>query len=187
MEPKAKAKVKTASSSPKARMQAALQGVLKELKGEGRDSVRQPASLRGGSKRKVASNQRLSKRLCAEQAVVSGGLAARAAATTAAHGTAKAASSDSAPAAGSSASHGSGDGACSAGTDSSMQQLNQGQHGVTVKVEKDGGWPAEFQSLRGQPFDRGEYDRLRQQFYTERSVVAGARESTTRSGRRRVT
>lgn len=59
---------------------------------------------------------------------------------------------------------------------------------VKVKVEKDGGWPEEFQELRRQPFNAGDCARLHGIFFTKRPLVAGSRESTTRSGRtRRVT
>lgn len=53
--------------------------------------------------------------------------------------------------------------------------------------EQDGGWTTEFQSLRVLPFDRAEYDRLYDFFFTEYEVCAGARESRTRGGTLRVT
>ena len=58
---------------------------------------------------------------------------------------------------------------------------------IAIKQEADGGWPAEFQSLRALEFDRAEYDRLHELFFAEYSVYAGARESRTRGGTLRVT
>jgi hypothetical protein len=58
---------------------------------------------------------------------------------------------------------------------------------VTVKSEADGGWTAEFQPLREKPFDASDYKRLHDLFFTEHAIEAGARESVTRGGRRRVT
>ena len=55
---------------------------------------------------------------------------------------------------------------------------------AVIKQEQDGGWTAEFQSLRALPCDRAEYDRLHDLFFTEYNVCAGARESLTRSQRR---
>jgi hypothetical protein len=58
---------------------------------------------------------------------------------------------------------------------------------VKVKVEQDGGWPAEFQQLRQKPFDEADYARLHEIFFAKRPVVAGSRESRTRHGTLRVT
>ena len=58
---------------------------------------------------------------------------------------------------------------------------------VRVKEERDGGWPAEFQVIREQPFDEADYTELRAWFCTEIDVIAGGRESQTRQGTLRVT
>eukprot|EP01043_Picozoa_sp_COSAG02_P062596 COSAG02_NODE_8676_length_2483_cov_7.254067_2_plen_403_part_00 len=58
---------------------------------------------------------------------------------------------------------------------------------VPVKQERDGGWPAEFQTIRQKPFDSAKYRELRAWFFTEVDVIAGVRESQTRRGTMRVT
>ena len=56
-----------------------------------------------------------------------------------------------------------------------------------VKQEADGGWTAEFQELRQQPFDQADYDRLHAWFFTPYDVHAGSRESRTCRGTLRST
>jgi hypothetical protein len=56
-----------------------------------------------------------------------------------------------------------------------------------VKEERDGGWPAEFQAIRKQPFNEHEYGRLHSHFFREYEVTAGVRESRTRNGTLRTT
>ena len=68
-----------------------------------------------------------------------------------------------------------------------QSQRGAGAQARCVKVESDGGWPAEFHSLRLQPFDEEEYELLRARFFTEYEVTSGARESRTRGGTLRTT
>jgi hypothetical protein len=51
-----------------------------------------------------------------------------------------------------------------------------------VKVERDGGWPAEFQEVRQRPFDAGEYERLAAFFLAPggRAVPRGGRVTRSR-------
>jgi hypothetical protein len=62
-------------------------------------------------------------------------------------------------------------------------------HLVDVKQEVvgDGGWTAEFQPLRAQPYDQADYEKLRGYFFTPVDVSAGFRESRTRRNTERVT
>lgn len=56
-----------------------------------------------------------------------------------------------------------------------------------IKLENDGGWPAEYQPVRARAFDQADYDRLRAVFFTMVDVIAGSRESRTRNGTLRAT
>ena len=58
---------------------------------------------------------------------------------------------------------------------------------LEIKLENDGGWPADYQPVRARAFDQGDYDRLRAFFFTMVDVIAGSRESRTRNGTLRAT
>ena len=58
---------------------------------------------------------------------------------------------------------------------------------LEIKLENDGGWPADYQPVRARAFDQADYDRLRAFFFTMVDVIAGSRESRTRNGTLRAT